>query len=215
MNKKISIRVAESRDYDDVLKFLREFYYKEEPITVAHPTPGHTSDDEEYTMSWIPHGSVLIAFDEESGQMAGVLSAGPIKHGDADAMIEDAKTAETEKWSDILLLLAYIEKKADVLHRFNVPKALHAHALGVHHEFRGQRIGEKLFESCFETAKRLNYSMVTVDCTSVFSIKIAERLGMECVSVVTYDEYNASIGKNLLQPTGLNSIVKTFVKKIE
>lgn len=214
MAKSISIRVAQSCDYDTVLEFLRRYYYKEEPITITHPEAGHTKDDEEFTMSHIKYESVLIATDDDSGTVAGALVAGPIEPGDADAMEEAAKTTETKKWRDISLLLAYIEKKADVLNRFQMPRALHVHAVGVHHDYRGQRIGEKLFDSCFVNAKRLNYAMVTTDCTSVYSIKIAERRGMECVSSVTYAEYNRMIGVDLYQPKEPNIEIKTFIKKI-
>lgn len=214
MAKSISIRVAQSSDYDTILEFLRRYYYKEEPITVAHPEAGHTKDDEEFTMSHIKYESVLIATDDDSGTVAGALVAGPIEPGDADAMEEAAKTTETKKWRDISLLLAYIEKKADVLNRFQMPRALHVHAVGVHHDYRGQRIGEKLFDSCFVNAKCLNYAMVTTDCTSVYSIKIAERLGMECVSSVTYNEYNQKIGEDLYRSIEPNVEIKTFIKKI-
>jgi GNAT superfamily N-acetyltransferase len=214
MAKSLSIRVATKEDYDDVLDCLRKYYYDEEPITISHPEPGHTRDDEEFTMSFIKYGTVLIATDDENGKVVGALSAGPIEHGDADAMIEAAKTTETKKWREISLLLAYIEKKADVLHRFDIPKALHVHALGVHHDYRGQKIGDKLFQACFENGKKLNYAMVTTDMTSIYSIKIAERIGMECVSQMTYDEYNKSIGEDLYQPKHPNFEIKTFIKKL-
>lgn len=215
MSKNISISVAKDDDYEVTIAFLREFYYKEEPITVAHPEPGHTKDDEKFTMSPMPFETILIARDADTGVIVGALSAGPIEHGDADKMIEDAKTTETEKWRDISLLLAYIEKKSDVLNRFSLEKALHIHALGVHHGYRGQGIGVKLFDACFENAKRLNYPMVSTDCTSFFSAKIAERVGMELVSLATYDEYNKTIEMELFSPTEPNSVIGTYVKKIE
>lgn len=215
MSKKISVRVAESEDYDAILELLREFYYTEEPITVSHPHPGHTRDDEAFTMSYIPSGTALVAFDEENGRIAGALVAGPVEPGDAEAMVEEAKITETEKWRDIMLLLAYIEKKANVLERFKIDRALHVHVLGVHPDYRGNRIGDRLFSSCFENAKRLNYSMVTTDFTSTFSIKIAERLCMKEVSSVTYDEYNKILGKELYKPKAPNFEIKTFIKRIE
>ena len=214
MSKSISLRIAEKSDYDRVINLFREFYYKEEPLTLSHPEPGHTQDDEDFTFSFFDCGTMLFAEDDVTGMIAGALSAGPIEHGDADAMIEAAKTTETKKWRDISLFLAYLEKKADVLHRFNVPKALHIHALGVHRDYRGLGIGEKLFNSCFDNAKRLNYPLVTTDCTSVYSIKIAERCGMEKVSLTTYEEYNRSIGEDLFHPKEPNLEIVTFAKKI-
>ena len=215
MSKKFSTRVAKASDYDIVLDFLREYYYKEEPITVSHPLPGHTKDDEKFTMSMLPFETVLLATDDDNEQLVGVLVGGPIEHGDADKMIEDSKKTETKKWRDIMLLLAYIEKKADILNRFNIQKALHVHVLGVNHEYRGNKLGNKLFEACFENAKRLNYPMVTTDFTSVFSIKIGEQLGMNKVSQVTYHEYNGLLGHKLFQPKFPNFEILTFVKKIE
>lgn len=212
---KISIRVAQSSDRDVILEFIREHYYKEEPITISHPQSGQTSDDEKFSMSHIEHETVLMAFDDVTGKVVGVLIAGPIEPGDADEMIEAAKTTETKKWHDILLLLAYLEKKADVLKKFNLNRALHIHVLGVDSEYRGQRIGQQLFSYCFQNAKRLKYEMVVTDCTSIYTIKIAERLGMESISSVTYDGYNKQLGEDLFKPIEPNTEIITFVMKIE
>lgn len=210
----IVLRVAEASDHDQVLEFIRIHYYKEEPITISHPEPGHTKDDEAFCMSWMPYGTVLVAVDTLNNKLVGALISGPIEVGDADQMIEDAKTAETKKWKDIMLLLAYLENKADVCKRFNVAKALHIHVLGVDASYRGQKIGQRLFQFCFDIAKLKNYPIVSTDCTSIFSIKIAERLGMEHLITTTYDEYNKQLGEDLYKPTPDNAEIKTFFKKI-
>lgn len=215
MAKEISIRVAKSCDRDAISDFLSEHYYKEEPLTNSHPQQGYTKDDMDFTMSHLKHDTVLIATDNESGEFAGVIVAGPVEPGDADAMVEMAKKTETRKWREISFFLAYIEKKSNVLERFNLPTALHVHVVGVHKDYRGQRIGEKLFSSCFENAKRLNYPAVTADATSVYTIKFCERLGMECVSLVTYDEYNKTIGESLFRPREPNFEIKTYLKRVQ
>lgn len=212
--KKISCRVAEVADYDIVLELIRECYYKEEQITVSHPDPGQTKDDEEFTMSHIYHGTVTVAIDDENGKIIGALIAGPIEHGDAEKMLESAQTCETKKWSDIQKLLVYIEMKADVLGKFNLEKALHCHALGVDKEYRGNKIGQKMFRHCFENAKILGFEMVSADFTSIYSIKLAEDLGMEFVSLVTYEEYNKSIGEDLFRIQEPNTEIKTFIMRL-
>ena len=210
----IVIRVADASDHDQVLEFIRIHYYKEEPITISHPEPGHTKDDEAFCMSWLPYGTVLLAIDTLKNKVVGALISGPIEAGDADQMIEDAKTAETKKWRDIMLLLAYIENKADVCKRFGVEKALHIHVLGVDSSYRGQKIGQRLFKFCFDNAKLKNYPIVSTDCTSIFSIKIAERLGMDHIITTTYEEYNKQLGEDLYKPSPDNAEIKTFIKKI-
>lgn len=213
MSQKFYFRVAEKADYENNLELLREHYYKEEPITISHPEPGHTKDDEEFTVSHIFPGTSLVAVDSEKDQIVGVFLAGEIEHGDAEKMLEDAEKSE-KKWSDIQKLLAYIETKADVLRKFKVEKALHCHALSVHRDYRGNKIGQKLFEKSFENAKKLNFKFLSTDCTSIFSIKIAEQVGMECVSTVTYDEYNKVIGHELFKTCSANNEIKTFVKQL-
>lgn len=214
MAKQITVRVAVASEYDVILELFREAYYKEEPLTNSHVEPGHTPDDEEFTMSWIKDNTMIIAVDDENGKCVGALSAGPIEHGDADQMIEDAKNAQTKKWREIMLFLAYLEKKADILHRFNLSRALHVHAIGVHSDYRGQQIGERLFKTCFENAKRLSYPMVSADCTSPYSKKIAERLGMQTICIATYEEYNKSVGEVQFKPKEPNFEIKTFAKEI-
>lgn len=213
MSKNIFIRVAKNSDYDAVLNFIRKHYYKEEPITISHPESGHTIDDEHYSMSHLAHDTVLMAIDSDNEQLVGVLIAGPIEAGDADEMLENAKNS-SKKWGDISKFLAYIEKKADVLGKFNLDKALHCHVLTVHQDYRGNRIGQQLFEYCFVNGRKLNYKMMSTDCTSIFTIKIAERCGMDCISTVTYDEYADFIGEKLFQPKEPNLEIKTFVKLI-
>jgi len=213
MSINITIRVAKSDDHDAVLNFIREHYYKEEPITISHPEPGHTVDDEIFSMSHIEHDTILMAFNNDNDEIVGILIAGPIEEGDADAMLEDSKNS-SKKWGDIMKFLAYIEKKADVLGKFNVDKALHCHILTSHQKYRGNGIGQKLTEYCFENGRNMNYKLMSVDCTSVFTINIAERCGMECISTVTYDEYNEILGERLFQPREPNLEIKTFVKKL-
>lgn len=213
MSINVTIRVAESSDYDAVLTFIREHYYKEEPITISHPEIGHTSDDENFTMSHIAYGTCLIACSAENKEIIGVLIAGPIEHGDADLMLESSKNS-SKKWGDIQKLLAYIEKKSDVLGKYNLDKALHCHVLTVHQKYRGNRIGQKLFDYCFQNGKNLNYKLMSTDCTSIYSIKIAEKLDMTCIFTTTFDEYNKYLGENLFQPKEPNGVIKTFVKHL-
>jgi GNAT superfamily N-acetyltransferase len=164
-------------------------------------------------MSHLVHGTCVIAVDDENGKIVGVLIAGPIKHTDADEMIENAKIS-SKKWGDIQRLLAYIEKKADVLGKFNLDVALHCQVLSVHKDYRGNRIGQKLFDFCFENAKKLGFKLMSVDCTSVFSIHVAEKLNMEYISTVTYDEYNQTLGEKLFIPIAPNFEIKTFIRHL-
>lgn len=212
-NNDISYRIATIDDRDNILDFIRNHYYPEEPITIGNEPKSQDSEDEQFSISVIPHGSTIIANDL-NGRIVGVLISGPIGPGEAAEMIEEAERCESNsrKWSEILRLLAYLEECANIYERYNVTKALHIHVMGVDRQMRGKSIGCGLMIKCFEIAKSLGYPLVTVDCTSVFSIRIAEKLQMECIVELAYEDYKDKNGRQLFKPPSPHTHIKTFTK---
>ena len=87
--------------------------------------------------------------------------------------------------------------------------------VAVHSKYQNQGIAKKLFEFSFELAKERNLKVVFADCTNIYTSKIAEKIGMEVVSNVTFDEYNKYLGTNLFASRPPHNAIRTFVKKIE
>jgi len=211
ITKDIQYRVASVDDKANILQFLREHYYPEEPITIGNEPKVQSAEDEEFSLSTIAYGSTIVA-TVDGGQLVGVLLSSPIAPDDAAEMIEEAGKCQSKKWSEILLLLAHLETTANVCARFNVPWTLHIHVMGVDKRFRGNSIGVNLMTKCMEIGKELGYPIATVDCTSVFSINIAEKLGMECIGVLAYEDYTDDIGKQIFRPPAPHTHIKTFAK---
>lgn len=216
-NKKVmqtSLKTAEMSDYSRISEFLRQEFYPDEHITSAHPLPGQLVENEGFFMAHLKSETVFIAIEKNTEKLAGVLIAGPINCMDSNNLLSMARMTSSSKWADILRLLAYVESKADVCRRFQVPKSLQIHVVAVHKQFRGNQIGQKLFQRCFEVAEEKLYRLISVDCTSLYSIKIAEQLGMEFVSEVTYKEYHKFMGEKIFKPKEPHTVIKTFVMKI-
>lgn len=211
----ILYRVATPDDRDDVLDFIRKHYYPEEPLTTGCEPKVQDPEDEEFSVSVIPHGTTIIAYvPSQNDRMVGVVLSGPIGPNEAAEMIEEAERCESKskKWAIILRLLAYLSENAKIYERFNVSKALHIYVLGVDRQMRGKSIGAQLIRKCFEVAKSLGYPIVSADFSSAFSIKIAEQLEMNCVFELAYIDYKDENGKQILQPPQPHTHVKTFVK---
>lgn len=212
-NDSIIIRIAIESDTKAILDFIRTHYFPEEPITLGNEPKHQSSEDEEFHMTLIPIGTSVVAIDtERDNHIAGALLAGPIKPSEAEEMIEEAKLCKDKKWSETLLLLAHLETQANIYKRYNVDRALHVHALSVHSQSRGQSIGFKMMEKCMENGKKLGYSLLSADCTSVYSIRMAEKLQMDCVGVLAYEDYRDLNGKQLFQPPPPHTHIKTFAK---
>lgn len=210
----IIYRIAEQSDRENILDFLRIYYYPDEPITNGNEPKQQDSDDEEFSLSVIKDGASIIAVDaSKNDKIVGVLMAGPVEPDEVEWLInESERCANTnqKKWSEILLLLCHLAESANVFERFNVERSLHIHVMSVNHEYRGKSIGTNLMRKCFEIGKLLGYPVASADCTNVFSIRIAEKLGMQCINELAFCDYKDKNGKQLFSPPLPNTIIKTF-----
>lgn len=213
MSCEIFFRVANESEHDKVLHFLRQHFFSEEPINNAYPIKDD-SKEEEFILSLLPDGNILLAIDSSTENIAGLASFGEITKNYSQESWDESETTLNRKWRDILKFMSHIESKANVCERFGVTEALHLHGVTVDKAYRGRAIGKQLFNECFKEAEKRNYRLVSADCSSIYSVRIAQSVGMECVSTVTYDEYNDKVGSKIFYPTPPHVEIKTFVKKI-
>lgn len=215
MNCEIIFRTAIESERDKVLQFLRDYFFTEEPINRAYPIRDD-SMEEEFLLSLLPSGNIILAIDATTNNetIAGLACIGEITKNYSKESWDESETTENLKWRDILKFMSHIEAKSNVCERFNVTKAVHLHGVTVNKNYRGKSLGKKLFQECFKIAKMRNYKFVSADCTSIYSIHIAESVGMEFVSMVTYDEYHEKIGQKIFNPIHPHTEIKTFVKRI-
>lgn len=170
--------------------------------------------EEDFFLSLLPGGNIIFAIDSSNNSIAGLASFGEITKNYSQESWDESETTTNQKWRDILKFMSHIESKSNVCERFCVTEALHLHGVSVDKKYRGRSIGKRLFNECFNVAKSRNYQLVSADCTSVYSIHIAENVGMKLVSTVTYDEYNNKIGDKIFSPIKPHTEIKSFVKRI-
>lgn len=213
---RIVYRIATLNDRDNILEFLRKHYYPEEPITNGNEPRKQESVDEEFILSVISDGASIVAIDSVNDEkIVGALMAGHIESNESELILAAAKEFElnnNRKWSEILLLVGHISQCANIFQRYNVNKSLQIHAISVDAAYRGKSIGTNLMRKCFDVGKSLEFPIVSIDCTSVFSIKMAERLGMDCVNVQAFGDFRDIKGRQMFNPPPPNTHIKSFVK---
>lgn len=212
----IIYRVATANDREAILDFLRKHYYPEEPITNGNEPKCQDIADEEFTLSVIADNASVVAVDPQTdGKIIGALMAGPIETDEVHHIMDMAAESESNnnrKWSQILLLLGHLAQCSNIFQRYNVDRSLHIHVMSVDTAYRGKSIGTYLMQMCFDVGKSLGYPIVSADCTNVFSIKIAEKLGMDCVNEMAFSDYKDIHGKQLFNPPLPHTHIKSFVK---
>lgn len=209
-----SFRVASEIDAVDILDFKNLFFHNCEPLELAHPESGHKSRNIGHLLDAIGGGTVLMAVEKESDSLVGILIAAPIESDESEKIKIAAKEIGDKKLSDIMNFLAYIESKANFCNRFDVHQSLHIHVVSVHPVYRGQQIAQNLVKFCLDVAKAQNFKLISIDCTSSYSTRIAEGFDMDCISIVTYPEYNNYLGKCLFIANPPHNEIKSFAKRL-
>lgn len=223
----IFIRPATENEVNGISDFLEEHFSTGNPMELAyiHKQDGrkkgeNTKDDKhsDFILKAIIEEHVLVAVELSTTSLVGVLISDIIDSNSNGHLLSTTTDTycgnENSADKDIPNFLAYINAKSNVRHRFNIDKCFLIEIVGVHRDYRQRQIAEKLFAAGFHLAKSKKCTLISVDCTNIYTSKIAEKLGMECVSSVSYDEYNDHLGKRLFVPIPPNMEIKTFAKKM-
>lgn len=107
----------------------------------------------EFYIECIKSQITFIAYSLEENELIGVLLSGKIDPKYYEETLEFANNCKEETIANISKLLAYVETKADVCTRLNVPSALHIHIISVHQDYQKRGIASQLFKKCIEEAK--------------------------------------------------------------
>ncbi|XP_053686526.1 arylalkylamine N-acetyltransferase-like 2 [Sabethes cyaneus] len=212
----IEFDVAHPDDYNSVLEFVLNHYYRDEPMNSSYIYDRNPAEDDvEFSVSFMFQGMAIKAVDRSKGNhLIGISIANPIYPGYVDDLLEAAERAKTRKWKDSLKLLAHLQQSVNILDRFKVAKCYDIEILAVDPEYRGHSIGATLFERQFERGRHLGFPLASADCSSYYSARIAERVGMTCVGKLAYADYRDEHGVQLFQPCAPHLEIQTFAKKL-
>ncbi|XP_016981132.1 arylalkylamine N-acetyltransferase 1 isoform X2 [Drosophila rhopaloa] len=178
----IEVRQVCAGESEELMVFLLAHYYPEEPLTAGTSPPEPEAADKEFLLSNVPFGTCFMAL--QGGRIVAAVVAGPKDSHEPEHMAEEARRHAGGKWGRILHLLSAVESATDVCRRFGVPSSLHVHALGVDPVVRGRSLGARLMTAVAQRARELGHPLVSVDCTSVYSARLVQRLGYQLVNTL-------------------------------
>ncbi|XP_059620672.1 arylalkylamine N-acetyltransferase-like 2 [Phlebotomus argentipes] len=207
-----TFRVAVTKDEERVLKFIREFYYPEELLTLSIAPKEPTKADEEFSLSCIPTGLSIVA-ENSSGDFVGVLLCHEVDNSTLpERKIQTSQITDC-KWRAILTFLHDLEEHSAICRRLDVPKGVQFSVLSVHSGHRGKSIGQKLMQKASENALEKGFGAIGAVCTSIFSARIAEKLGMTLVHTQAYRDWQGEVELRPPAPHE-NATANCYVKKL-
>lgn len=209
----MEIKIAVASDLKAINNFLATNFHDMEPIEMSHvDKTDKMIPDDEFILDCIANGTTLMAV--KGNELVGALLSGKILPNEAERNLECAKHMKSKKSADILRFLSFIDRKADYCNRLGVPHCLHIHIVSIHPKHQGLGIAKSLFKSCIEWGRSQSYPAITIDCSNFITAKIAESLGLSCLSTVTFDEYNEHIGDKIFIPS-VSSEIRCYAKFYE
>ncbi|XP_050072735.1 arylalkylamine N-acetyltransferase 1-like [Anopheles maculipalpis] len=186
--------VATETDREMVREALAEYFYPEEPLTLAHRDGSDvTMDDMETALSFLKKGTTILA--RLDGEIVGLAIGG---------LSEDVSSVPiiTRKYADIVAFLECLSARASDAESFT--SSYHVYILAVHPAHRGHSIGRRLMEKQIELvrARWPTVLTVTVEATSTTSLRLMKRIGMHETARLSFAEYRDDAGEQVFFGTG-------------
>ncbi|XP_017791477.1 PREDICTED: dopamine N-acetyltransferase-like isoform X1 [Habropoda laboriosa] len=218
LNMDYHIQVVTKDDKLRILKFLRRFFFRDEPLNQSIELIPENEDStclelEEYcSMSSLENNLSLMAVST-NGAIVGVLLNGKMDPP-SDEEPEYISTCENPKFKKILRLLNYVDRNVNRDGKFRGLNILEIRIISVDSNWRGKGIAKSLMEKAIEIGKEKGFHIVRADCSSFFSGKLCARLGFERIYELNYAAYLDEDGNPVFSPAYPHTAIISYIKKL-
>ncbi|SPP86144.1 dopamine N-acetyltransferase-like [Drosophila guanche] len=215
----ITIRIMTLADYGTFKHLFEEQFINGEPLFGAIKGP---IDPEiwnlydQYHESMVNAGTCVVAIDEQNeGRVVGfVLAEGQTIDDVENHRLEAESIPETDIVGHIRRILCKVEAEANIYQRYGVTKLLYSHLTSVDVSMRGKGLGTRLATSAMELGRSKGFTLMTAFCSSFYSARQKEALGMECICSMKYEDYKDSEGKVVFTPPAPHKEIRVLAMKI-
>nr|XP_012145729.1 PREDICTED: uncharacterized protein LOC105663117 [Megachile rotundata] len=183
-------RLALPPDYDNVVEFMCEVYYKHDPAIQNIGLSGT-----EAPLIWrkmmddqVKQGLSIIAENREHCIIGAALNC-PVTKQEIQMFYDLAKCCECGTLQKVIQFYGYVAEAARVWDRFCVHTVFEQATLIVNEEYRGMGIAKRLVQESWILARDCGYRLFRMDCLSSFGARICEGFGWEEVWRMPYSGY--------------------------
>lgn len=212
MSDDIKFRVVQPQEYEQVVDFIIEHFYRDEPLSCLEPKVIPNETDRADILACLRGGTSILAVQiKENGEeeLVAVNTAVPKDPSSIEKYFQTAEKEGNTKYGQILKLLGVANRSADVFTRYGVDKIFYSFMTCVKPTIRGKNLGVRLKQELMELGRRLGYKVLTADCTSFYSARVCERMGWDLVNFIAYKDYVDENNEPIFKPppphVGLNS----------
>ncbi|EDW03000.1 arylalkylamine N-acetyltransferase-like 2 [Drosophila grimshawi] len=213
----ILIRVMTVSDYKQVKIFMGGNFYNGEPLCASSGEDVqkcYEKENDEYHISMIEQGTCLLATEEKTGRIVGLVLAGAQFPSCLEKHRKEAAAMEPNTWGLIAVFLSKVEIKVNLFERYAISKLLYSHITNVDASMRGKGLGSRLAAALMEVGRTKGFPLMIAYCSSFYSARQKEALGMECIYEQAYADYKDDSGKVVFKPPAPHTHLRVMVIKL-
>ncbi|XP_015114206.1 dopamine N-acetyltransferase-like [Diachasma alloeum] len=197
-------RIAVPTDYDYVVNFMCNTYFKSEPsmvnIGLANQDPSPVLIDLMYKQ--IKDGMTIIILNEEGCIIGAAVNAG-MSPWDPAGIRDIANCVENKDLANLLRFFAKLAEAPNLWETHHTNRFFECSCVAVDPQYRGTGIATKLIHDSWMLARDCRCRLFRIDCSSKYTAKIAQKFGWECVMSIPYSshmECDEFVFKNIRKP---------------
>ncbi|KAL0878957.1 hypothetical protein ABMA27_003947 [Loxostege sticticalis] len=208
-----SVRTLTEDDEEKALRFLRRFFFRDEPMNQAVnllETPDSRCPElEEYSASSIGQGYSVVAVDD-NGDFVGLIINGLVKKEDVDYS-DKSESCPNPKFRRILKVLGHLDREAKIWEKLpeSCQKVMEVRIASTDSSWRGRGLMRVLCEESERLARAAGACAMRMDTTSAYSAAAAQRLGYRPVYEVAYADLPYAP-----QPPAPHLVAKVYIKEL-
>ncbi|PSN52944.1 hypothetical protein C0J52_03647 [Blattella germanica] len=205
MDEDYDIVPATVGDRDRIAEFLSQTYFKYEPLNMSEArNPNRTTDASRY-LGFLTQNTSLMAITK-SGLIIGIAINGENSSEELNRPLQNP--------SKIQKFIRVFEQKANIWQLTGEDRGMFVRILVVDPIAGGRGIGKALMIQSKELAKAKGYPLMAIICSSYYSAKISQSMGMECVYKLPYSEYKDEDGIPIFIPPPPHKEISIFIEKL-
>lgn len=184
-----------------VMRFMRDNFAKDEPISAALGLDKESKDWEAIFMPSLKFNMSLAVVNQETRELMGVLVIGITTRDDQI----DLSLFTDDKIRAVMEALEFLNEKGNIFNYYGVTEVISFKALSVRSYYRRYGIGSFLVNTGVRFIKNFGLDQICIvtEVTSAFSKICTDRCGFEEIYALNYDQYMKD-GVQVICGTGIH-----------
>ncbi|XP_075166940.1 uncharacterized protein LOC142239060 [Haematobia irritans] len=194
-HKNLKSRVILPEDQHRIVQFYLDNFYCYEPVFSSEPRMVPGPRDLADIGTCIRGGTSIMCYVDNNGggedeeEIVGAFLCTTKTRSYVTGLFEAAAAEGNTKYGHYLRLLGTLHREAAICQRYSVDEIFFTFMAAVAPKWRNKNVLKLLGDETINLATKLGYKVYTADCTSEFSARVAELLGMDRLIVLKYEDF--------------------------